>query len=380
MGLGGRREKQIITADPRNTRWLNDTSSPGHRLLAGMGYDPAIANSSEKKTGLYGHESSKRLKQIPIAKGGMEGIGFKPAGSGANVALGALPTRMAAPGSLASAASSIFSKLGSRAALQFVTAGASKEVINRSKTEGGEFGGLLARLNAAAASASATPEPEATEVVEVVVQETSEGDTPVNEEDEDEDERRRRKKQRKLEKAAEKAEKKERKLAKKLAKASKEQSNDSATDSAASPSVTTPSELPVDAPSANALRMQHWNASRSRNLRAKRMLHASADAMAEILGIAPTPSPSASGYSTPASLPATIAPPTLPSTSVTVEAATRVSQEPTGTATDDAAKLKRKAEKKAAKALEASKKEGNAPESETDTGKELKKKKRKRDT
>lgn len=72
---------------------------------------------------------------------------------------------------MASAASNIFSKLGSRAALQFVTAGSSKEVINKAKTEGGEFGGLLARLNAAS-SASATPEPAEVEleVTEVVVE------------------------------------------------------------------------------------------------------------------------------------------------------------------------------------------------------------------
>lgn len=254
MGLGGRREKQIIAADPRNTRWLNDTSSPGHRLLTGMGYDPANANSSQNKTGLYAHESSKRLKQIPMAKAGMEGIGFKPNGPGANVALGALPTRMTGgPGSLASAASSIFSKLGSRAALQFVTAGASKEVINKSKTEGGEFGGLLARLNAAA-SASATPEPVEPDVVEVVVQETIEVANPV---EEDEDAEHQRKKQRKLDKAAEKAQKKEAKLAKKLAKLSKEQTAESGTDSA-SVSAATTETTPI--PTETAVRMQHWNA------------------------------------------------------------------------------------------------------------------------
>ena len=135
MGLGGRREKQVIAADPRNTRWINDTSSPGHRLLSSMGYDPANANSSQHKVGLYGHNTSKRLRQIPIAKAGMEGIGFKPNGPGANVALGALPSRMGGPATMASAASNIFSKLGSRAALQFVTAGSSKEVINRAKID-----------------------------------------------------------------------------------------------------------------------------------------------------------------------------------------------------------------------------------------------------
>lgn len=260
MGLGGRREKQVIAADPRNTRWINDTSSPGHRLLTGMGYDPANASSSQHKVGLYAHESSRRLKQIPIAKSGMEGIGFKVSGPGANVALGALPTRMTSgPGSMASAASSIFSKLGSRAALQFVTAGASKEVINRSKTEGGEFGGLLARLNAAN-SASATPEPASEEEgATAVLSETAEVRLELEEveaDGEENDERRRKK--RKLEKAAEKAAKKERKLAKKLAKASKEGNADSGTDTAASVVAST-SESPA-VPPETAKRIQHWNA------------------------------------------------------------------------------------------------------------------------
>lgn len=253
MGLGGRREKQVIPSDPRNTRWINDTSSPGHRLLSSMGYDPANANSSQHKVGLYGHNTSKRLRQIPIAKGGMEGIGFKPSGPGANVALGALPSKMAGAPSMASAASSIFSKLGSRAALQFVTAGSSKEVINKAKTEGGEFGGLLARLNAA--SASATPEPMDVEVTELVVVQTSAVESE-DENDEDTD-KRQRKKQRKLEKAA----KKEAKLAKKLAKSSsKKQSSESSTDSSAE--VSTPvipletAQLPVE----TIQPIQHWNA------------------------------------------------------------------------------------------------------------------------
>lgn len=257
MGLGGRREKQVIAADPRNTRWINDTSSPGHRLLSSMGYDPANANSSQHKVGLYGHNTSKRLRQIPIAKAGMEGIGFKPNGPGANVALGALPSRMGGPATMASAASNIFSKLGSRAALQFVTAGSSKEVINRAKTEGGEFGGLLARLNAAASSASATPEPIEVEVTEIVTEGTEVVESETEDEgDEEEDDRRKRKKQRKLEKAA----KKERKLAKKLAKRSKDQTAELGTDSSAATSAPVSASETTQVPPENVKRIQHWNA------------------------------------------------------------------------------------------------------------------------
>lgn len=96
------------------------------------------------------------------------------------------------------------------------------------------------------------------------------------------------------------------------------------------------------------------------------MLHASAEAMAEILGIAPTPSPSVSGYSTPTSLPATISSqPALASQPVIAEAA--VSDK-------DTDKLKRKAEKKAAKAIEASRSD---TQSDT-TGAEGKERKKKR--
>lgn len=276
MGLGGRREKQVIAADPRNTRWINDTSSPGHRLLTSMGYDPSNGNASDNKTGLYGHNSTKRLRAIPVAKAGMEGIGFKPNGPGANVALGALPSRggTTGPGSVASAASNIFAKLGSRAALQFVTAGASKEVINRSRTEGGEFGGLLARLNAASATPEATEDDEAdsaneqpvasgssSQARQVVDEDVALGTSSGSDCDSEE---RQRKRQRKLEKAA----KKERKLAKKLAKlsasASAEQSAESGTDTsasvAASPGAANSTPSGVSLPQENVRRIAHWNA------------------------------------------------------------------------------------------------------------------------
>lgn len=151
MGLGGRRERQRITDDPRNTKWINDESSPGQRLLRSMGWTPD-SDSDAPKTGLMAFNGTKRLRAIPIPKTGMEGIGFRQNGPGAASATGALPSSTS--GSMASAASNMFSKLGSKAALQFVSAGASNEVINRAKTEGGEFASLLSRLNA---SASATP-------------------------------------------------------------------------------------------------------------------------------------------------------------------------------------------------------------------------------
>jgi hypothetical protein len=229
MGLAGRREKQVIALDPRNTKWANDTSNPGHRLLANMGWKAADnaasdasaseSDSKTRKTGLMAHESSKKLRKIPIPKSGMEGIGYRPnTGAAANVASGALPGS-GAGGSMSNAASSVFSRLGSKAALQFVSAGASKEVINKAKTEGGEFAGLLQRLNAAAASASASastsasasPAPEVTEGGENEDEDVS-ADAGAGEETKQQ--RRERRRKRKAEKEEARAAKKARKHAK----------------------------------------------------------------------------------------------------------------------------------------------------------------------
>ena len=160
MGLGGRRDKQRIVEDPRNTKWLNDESSPGHRLLRSMGWKPDSDSSrSALKTGLMAHHSTKRLRAIPIAKSGAEGIGYKPDGAIASASLEQLPSRPStAQIGIASAASSVFTRLGSKAALKFVSAGANAEVVSRAKTDGGEFQGLLQRLNAATARVEAPTE------------------------------------------------------------------------------------------------------------------------------------------------------------------------------------------------------------------------------
>lgn len=206
MGLAGRKQKQIITADPRNTAWINDANNVGMRLLNSMGYvsPSADTGNEENKVGLMAYSGSKRLRAIPIAKSGMEGIGYRPSGGPAVSSVGALPTSIGSSSSgLASASSSVFSRLGSRAALQFVSAGASKEVINRAKTEGGEFAGLLQRLNAAAAEAA--------------LLDTNQADTTVDGETnsmqgETKEERRERKRLRKLDKEEYKAAKKARKM------------------------------------------------------------------------------------------------------------------------------------------------------------------------
>jgi hypothetical protein len=216
MGLGGRREKQVIGADPRNTKWANDTSNPGHRLLSSMGWKAdGAATENEKRSGLMAHASTKRLRVIPVPKAGMEGIGYRPnAAAAASVSLALPGSGGGGTGSRASTASSIFARMGSKAALQFVSAGATKEVINKAKTEGGEFQGLLARLNAASASASPAPssaDEDATPVkgeAAPAVEEGSAGDddeeeaAPAGETKAERKERRRRKKLGKEEKRA----------------------------------------------------------------------------------------------------------------------------------------------------------------------------------
>lgn len=243
MGLGGRRQKQVIQADPRNTAWANNREGNGYKMLAQMGWKPeGERDPSEAASGLFAHESTRRLRAIPIAKAGMEGIGFKPnaANNSAGPGLGG-----AAPGggSMASAASSMFSRMGSKAALQFVTAGASKEVINRAKTEGGEFAGLLSRLNAAATSTDASPaesDAEAEEDAEAA------GETSIAKEGETKAERRERRRKRKAEKEAKREAKRAKKAAKKAAASLP--TPEASSDEAAASSATTPAIAPEAAP------------------------------------------------------------------------------------------------------------------------------------
>lgn len=42
MGLSGRKDKQVIGPDPRNTRWANDTGKLGFKLLSGMGWSQGM--------------------------------------------------------------------------------------------------------------------------------------------------------------------------------------------------------------------------------------------------------------------------------------------------------------------------------------------------
>lgn len=408
MGLAGRREKQVITLDPRNTKWANDTSNPGHRLLANMGWkaadgtgsDASASESDSKrpKTGLMAHESTKRLRKIPIPKSGNEGIGYRPnTGAAANVASGALPGS-GAGGSMSSAASSVFSRLGSKAALQFVSAGASKEVINKAKTEGGEFAGLLQRLNAAAAAAtastSASPSP-ASEIAEG-------GENEEDQQAETKEQRRERRRKRKAEREEQRAAKKARKLAKGAAPTISDQSeaeeaakvdraivqSATASDTAARPMLLNPRMAYVLA--RYEFRMLNtdkrrvcYNRSRARHLASKRMLHASADALAEILGISPSPSSTAAGTPYAASsLPSTMPPSKAASPAPVTAPQVTETLIVTDLQGDDASdtKARRKAERKAAKAAKRAAGASQSASAVDDDPDKQVKKKRKRET
>jgi outer membrane biosynthesis protein TonB len=105
-----------------------DTNTPGYKMLLSMGWSPS--------TNTLNPDSAAQRKPstvVPIAKEGTLGLGA---------------TR-------ATVASSVFARFGSQG-LKFVSAGAKEEVLRRAKTEGGDFGGLLARLNK---SATPTPTP-----------------------------------------------------------------------------------------------------------------------------------------------------------------------------------------------------------------------------
>merc|ERR1711939_747486 len=284
---------------------------------------------------------------IPTPKAGMEGIGYKPAGSAAaNNGIGALPTSNVggSGGSMSNAASSVFSRLGSKAALQFVSAGASKEVINKAKTEGGEFAGLLSRLNAAATASQTPSEDEKDEAEDIENTRPSDNDAEEEGKGETKEERRARKKQRKLEKEAAKELKKAAK--KEKAAAASGSTSASASDSREPTPLTIADATTVV--STQSVRFNPRMAARARHIASKRMLHSSADALAEILGIAPTPSPGpSSGTATPTGF---ITSTSLPSTREVSAAPAVAVIEQVGTLDgSEEDKARRKAEKKAAK-------------------------------
>ncbi|BGP28812.1 hypothetical protein JCM10296v2_000548 [Rhodotorula toruloides] len=270
MGLSGATKKQRIQDDPRNLRWATDTSAPGFRLLASMGWNPdsnpQLGNASSQAaiSANGGSGFSRKIAAIPIAKDDTLGIGMKR-GSAAAV-VGSLKAMGVASGANSTTAGS-----------GFVTAGSGSSTPQNGVTGGGsgggEFGSLLARLNKlkeqnGGLSASASPAPE--------------GD--------------------------DKPSKKKRKRS-----SSESSSDDSSSESeaekeaGASPApvvASSTSASPAPTPATLAALKNPRMAARSKHLRAKRMATASnASAMAEILGLAPptsaTPSPAPSGSSTP---------------------------------------------------------------------------------
>lgn len=140
MGLSGNTRKTKIPDDPRNTKWANDTSAPGFRLLASMGWTPSapalgLATSQALIAAGGGNGFSKKVSIIPIAKDDNLGIGARR---------GAGSTGMRAMG--------LPMMIGGAAGMGFVTAAVASEDGSASPAPvggSGEFGRLLDRLNAA---------------------------------------------------------------------------------------------------------------------------------------------------------------------------------------------------------------------------------------
>lgn len=81
MGLSGRKSKQRIGDDPRNTRWAKNQFNPGFKILSSMGWSPSTtclgtsANSNEPV-----RSSWKRLpgSVLPIVQSTKSGLGSNP--------------------------------------------------------------------------------------------------------------------------------------------------------------------------------------------------------------------------------------------------------------------------------------------------------------
>ncbi|GAA5980677.1 hypothetical protein JCM10908_001730 [Rhodotorula pacifica] len=370
MGLAGASKKQRIQDDPRNLRWAQDTSAPGFRLLASMGWNPESNPSlgnAESQAAIIANGgsvfSARKIAAIPLAKDDNLGIGMKR-GTGAHVvgslrAIGVSPLSGAnavGPGSGSSSAQPGFVSAGSGTATP-------QDGVTGGGSGGGEFGNLLARLN------------KLKEMNGGVISQSSASPSPAPE-----------------------SSKKKRKRSGSTSSSSSSSSSDSDSDSSSDEEVATPvastSQTASPAPpsaAALALLKNPRMAARSKHLRAKRLATASnASAMAEILGLAPSattsPASSLAGSPAPPSMrpalavngPRTDGWPEVPArrssaiVSVTTTTTTTSTTEATTVGGEDdkarrkAEKAARKAEKEARKAAKAAKKAAKASSNETD--------------
>ncbi|GAA5908345.1 uncharacterized protein JCM6883_004357 [Sporobolomyces salmoneus] len=344
MGLSGATKKQRIQDDPRNLRWAQDTSAPGFKLLASMGWDPSsnpsLGNHDSQAAIMAngGSAFSKKISSIPIAKEDNLGIGMKR-GTAANV-VGSLKA-IGVPSSFANSTAKVSG---------FVTAGSGSNTPNgggQGSSQGGEFGGLLARLNKMKEQGSLVATPITSDSESAVKKRKrstdSDSDSSSSSEDSSSDD--------------------------------SDSDSDDESKSKTAPTLFPPvpstsasaSPAPVSSFAAAMLKNPRM-AARSKHLRAKRMAAGNASAMAEILGLAPTPSPSSSGASTPA---LAIAPPSsngwpvappagssaiVKTTTVTINTTEGEESEKEKRKREKAEKKLRKAEKAARKALKEEKK------------------------
>jgi len=94
MGLAGRKEKQTIGEDPRNTKWAKNESNPGFKILSSMGWTPSITTLGSGSTGTAGGKTSWKRHPgaiLPVIKTTTSGLGANGAQASSSTYLSGAP-------------------------------------------------------------------------------------------------------------------------------------------------------------------------------------------------------------------------------------------------------------------------------------------------
>ncbi|OAV86477.1 hypothetical protein PTTG_01205 [Puccinia triticina 1-1 BBBD Race 1] len=94
MGLSGRKDKQKIGDDPRNTKWAKNESNPGFKILSSMGWTPSTTTLGAASAASEPVQSTwKRLPGaiLPVIKSTTSGLGANPAQASTSTYLSGAP-------------------------------------------------------------------------------------------------------------------------------------------------------------------------------------------------------------------------------------------------------------------------------------------------
>ncbi|KNZ56549.1 hypothetical protein VP01_2379g3 [Puccinia sorghi] len=145
MGLAGRKEKQKIGDDPRNTKWAKNESNPGFKILSSMGWTPSITTLGPGSTTSTGGKTGwKRLPGaiLPVIKTTTSGLGANPAQASSSTYLSGAPRFVRA----SQASSSVQSDVEA-CVTDEKDPDQSAKIAIVSQGGGGGFDDLLSRLN-----------------------------------------------------------------------------------------------------------------------------------------------------------------------------------------------------------------------------------------